>query len=44
MAYIYAKKIETGKMTVEEFRSKNFPSKLTEEVFEILERHGFVGK
>ena len=44
MAYIYARKIETGKMTLKEFKAKKLPSSLVEEVLEILEKHGFVEK
>lgn len=42
MPYIYARKIESGRMTLEEFKSMNFPPELTAEVLEILERHGYL--
>lgn len=41
MAYIYARKIERGDLTWEEFNyDPKFPPKLKREVKEILKKHG----
>lgn len=42
MAYIYARKIERGDLTWEEFNyDPKFPPKLKREVKEILKKHGY---